>query len=73
MLGVELFDVETQSVQKVTIAERNLRQYRAIFRAHQDSVATYCRSRGLGCTQSTTEAPFEDLILRMMRTAGAVR
>ena len=30
------------------------------------------RGLGLGCTQTTTEIPFDDLILRMMRTAGAL-
>jgi hypothetical protein len=35
-------------------------------------VQTYARGFGLGCTQTTTEIPFDDLILRMMRTAGAL-
>jgi hypothetical protein len=27
----------------------------------------------LGCTRTSTEIPFDELILRMMRQAGAVR
>lgn len=70
---LELFDVETESVRKVTVTERNLRQYRAIFDRFQESVQTYCNTYGLGCTRTSTEIPFDELILKMMRTAGAVR
>jgi uncharacterized protein (DUF58 family) len=74
LLGdLELFDVETESIQKVTVTERNLRQYRAIFDRFQESIQTYCNTYGLGCTRTSTEIPFDELILKMMRTAGAVR
>jgi uncharacterized protein (DUF58 family) len=74
LLGdVELYDVETESVQKVTVTERNLRQYRRIFANFQESIQRYCRNYGLGCTRTSTEIPFDELILKMMRVAGAVR
>src|SRR5262245_20255708 len=74
LLGdVELYDVETQSMQKVTVTERNLRQYRRIFADFQQAIQQYCNRYGLGCTRTTTEIPFDELILKMMRTAGAVR
>ena len=74
LLGdLELYDVETESIQKVTVTERNLRQYRAIFDRFQESIQTYCNAYGLGCTRTSTEIPFDELILKMMRTAGAVR
>ena len=57
---------------KVTVTERNLRTYRRLFDEYQQSVATYCRNYGLNCTQATTAVKFNDLILRMMRVAGAV-
>ena len=60
-------------MRKVTITERNLRQYRQIFDRFQESVQRYCNTYGLGCTRTTTEIPFDELILRMMRIAGAVR
>ena len=37
---VELLDVETGAIRKVTITERNLRQYRRIFAAFLESVRT---------------------------------
>lgn len=74
LLGdMELYDIETESIQKVTVTEKNLRQYRKIFDGFQEAVQRYCRTYGLGCTRTSTEIPFDELILKMMRTAGAVR
>jgi uncharacterized protein (DUF58 family) len=73
MLGdVELFDIENATSRKVTVTENALRAYRRLFDDYQQAVAKYCRNYGLGCTQATTEIPFDDLILRMMRVAGAL-
>lgn len=73
LLGdMELFDVETESIQKVTVTERNLRRYRQLFDDFQASVQRYCNTYGLGCTRTLSDVPFDDLILKMMRTAGAV-
>jgi uncharacterized protein (DUF58 family) len=73
LLGdLELVDVETQSGRKVTVTERNLRQYRDIYNAFQESIQTYCRNYGLSCTRTPADVPFDELILRMMRLAGAI-
>lgn len=73
LLGdVELYDVENESVNRVTVTEKNLRAYRELFAAHQQSVARYCRQYNLSCTQSVSTIPFDDLVLRMMREAGVV-
>ena len=69
---VELVDVETGTIQKVTITERNLRQYRKIFADYLESVGRYCNTYGIGGTRSATEIPFDELLLRMMRAAGAL-
>ena len=69
---VELYDIENDASRKVTVTEKSLRAYRRLFDDYQQSVATYCRTYSLGCTQATTEIAFDELILRMMRTAGAV-
>lgn len=69
---IELYDVESSSTRKVTVTERNLRQYRAIFERFQQSLLRYCHGHGLGCTRTSTETPFDELILKMMRAAGEV-
>lgn len=70
---IELFDVETSSSRKVTVTERNVKQYRAIFERFQQSLLRYSRTYGLGCTRTSTEIPFDELILKMMRTAGQIK
>ena len=71
-LEIELVDVESESVRKVTVTERALREYRRVFAEFQNNVAAYGKKYGLGCTQTTNDVDFETLVLRMMRTAGAV-
>ncbi len=70
---VELYDVETGTLRKVTVTERNLRQYRELFGRFQESIQQYCNTYGIGCTRTSTEIPFDELILKMMRVAGAVQ
>lgn len=73
LLGdVELFDIENETTRKVTVTEGNLRTYKRLFAEHQQSVEAYCRTYALGCTQSSSRVAFDDLVLRMMRAAGAV-
>jgi uncharacterized protein (DUF58 family) len=69
---VELLDVESDTIRKVTITERNLRQYRRIFDAFLESVRNYCNTYGIGGTLASTAIPFDELLLRMMRAAGAL-
>ncbi|MCO6455165.1 MAG: DUF58 domain-containing protein [Pirellulaceae bacterium] len=70
---VELEDLETGQTRRVTVTERHLRQYRQAFAEFLERVEAYCCRHGLGCTRTTTQVPFEELVLRMMRSAGAVR
>jgi uncharacterized protein (DUF58 family) len=70
---IELVDIETDVGQKVTVSERALRQYKQIFADFKTSVQKYCNTYGLGCTRTSTEIPFDELILKMMRAAGAIQ
>ncbi len=70
---IELVDVENGSGQKVTITERALRQYKQIFQQFQQSVTRYCRTHSMGCVTASTAVPYDELILKMMRSAGGVR
>src|SRR5262245_1091222 len=74
MLGdVEMWDVESGLSRKVTVTEKNLRQYRQLFDEFQGKVQGYCNRHSVSCTQTSTEITFDELILRMMRQAGAVK
>jgi uncharacterized protein (DUF58 family) len=71
LLGdVELLDVETAMVRKVTVTERNLRDYKRLFNDHQTAVREYCRNYELGCTQSPSIVPFDDLLIQMMQLSA---
>lgn len=67
---IELEDVETGDRRKLTITERKLRQYKQLFEEFLASIDDYCRTYSLSCTRTTIDVPFDELILRMMRSAG---
>ena len=70
---VELEDIETRELRKVTITEKNLRQYREVFQAFLQSINAYCARIGTGCMTTPSDVPFDQLILGMMRQAGVAR
>jgi uncharacterized protein (DUF58 family) len=67
---IELHDVETGESRKITINERKLKQYQRVFADFLQSIEKYCRTYSLSCTRTTTDLPFDELVLRMMRAAG---
>ena len=69
---LELWDVETESIEKLTITERNIKQYEQIFTDFLQSIEQYCNTYGIAGIRTTTELPFDEMILRMMRSAGAL-
>jgi uncharacterized protein (DUF58 family) len=69
---LELRDVESGTTRKVTVSEAGLRQYRQVFRAFQDRLRDYCRQHSLSCTLAKTAVAFDELLLGMMRAAGAL-
>lgn len=70
---LDLLDVETQSLRKVTVTERSVRMYQQLYDQFVESVERYCNRYSLGYTAATTELAFDELILRMMRAAGVVQ
>jgi uncharacterized protein (DUF58 family) len=69
---VELRDVETDTLRKVTVSEAALRRYRQVFADFQKRLQDYCRRHEFSCTLASTAVPFDDLLLAMMRAASAV-
>lgn len=69
---IELHDVESDAVRKVTITERKLKEYEELFAGFLNDVETYCRNYGLAHTRATPDVPFDEVLMRMMRVAGAV-
>ncbi|MDG2381933.1 MAG: DUF58 domain-containing protein [Pirellulaceae bacterium] len=69
---VELVDAETRERKKVTVNERGLARYRQVFQQFLESSQDYAARYGMGYVQSSTELPFDELVLRMMRHSGTV-
>ena len=67
---IELDEVETGQRRKITVTEKKQKQYRQLFAEFLTSIETYCKTYSLSCTRSTTDLPFDELILRMMRASG---
>ncbi len=69
---IELRDIESGQTRKVTVTERKLRQYENLFQSFLRETETYCNTYGLSYTRATNDVPFDDVMLKMMRVAGAV-
>ena len=69
---VELVDSEDGETRTVTVTEKALRRYQAVWREFQDEIVKYCLAYGLSCTKASTEIPYDELVVRMMRETGAV-
>ncbi len=69
---LDLVDAETAAVRTVTVTERHLRQYRRVYADYMSRCERTCRRREVGYLHSTTEVPFEDLVLKVLRRAGAI-
>ena len=67
---IELDEMETGQRRKLTVTERKLKQYRQLFHEFLAAIETYCKTYSLSCTRSTTDLPFDELIMRMMRASG---
>jgi len=67
---VEFWDIENDSRRQVVIDERRLRRYREIFQKFLAGVEGYCRRYAIGYTRSTSDIPFDAMLMSMMRSAG---
>lgn len=73
LLGdIELEEVETGALRKLTVTERKLKQYTQLFQQFLEEIDLYCRNYSLSCTRTTIDVPFDELVLRMMREAGGL-
>ncbi|MEM1070007.1 MAG: DUF58 domain-containing protein [Planctomycetota bacterium] len=71
LLGdVELIDCETNRQKRLTVDARKLRKYREVFTDFVDSCKNYCIRRDIPHTIATTDVPFDQVIMAMMRSAA---
>lgn len=65
---VLLEDRETGRTLRVRVTERIAAAYRAAFVEHERSLRDYARAHNLFCAHGRSDQPFEEMVLRTMRT-----
>ena len=73
LLGdLRLTDTETGGMYEVTVNEGLVRAYEREFGAFLSGLERFCQRRGVGYRRATTDVPFEDFVLRMLRDGGGL-
>jgi len=73
LLGdLDLQDAETAAVRTVTVTERHLRQYERRFQAFLQDCERICRCREVGYLHSTSDVPFDEVVLKVLRAGSVV-
>lgn len=71
---LRLTDAETGGTYEVTVNEGLVRAYEQEFGTFLAGLDAFCRRRQIGYRRATTDLPFEDFVLRMLRDgSGLVR
>ena len=70
---LRLIESETGDAYEVTANETLLKRYHAEIDAFLATTAAHCAERGIAYGQATTAAPFEDLVLRVLRDGRMIQ
>ncbi len=70
---LRLVEAETGAALEVTSNESLLRRYREEVAAYNSGLETFCKQRGIAHALVTTNAPFEDIVLRALRDGVMLR
>jgi len=74
LLGdLRLTDCETGEASEVTASESVVADYRKAITAWLDELEQFCLRRAIGYARASTEVPFEDLVLRVLRDGMMLR
>ena len=70
---LQLFDIEDDDIAEVTISRALINRYKHNLEAYCSHVRDYCTRRGIAYLFTTTDVPFDQLILNYLRRRGLVR
>ena len=68
-----LVDCETGDLREVTISAKLLEEYKAEHKAFCAALESHCTTKAIPYFKTVTDAPFDELILRVFRTGGFLR
>jgi len=69
---LRLTDVEDDDVAEVTVSRALLEKYRQTLHAYCHSIKEYCARRGVSYLFTSTQVPFDQIVLSYFRTRGLV-
>jgi uncharacterized protein (DUF58 family) len=70
---LKLVDVEDEDAAEVTVNAALLRRYKENLAAYRAALYDFCTRRGVSCIFTTTQVPFDRLVLTYLRQRGLVR
>ena len=70
---VKLVDVEDDDVAEITVNSSLLQRYKENLAAYRAGLHEFCTRRGVSCLFTSTEVPFDRLVLTYLRQRGLVR
>ncbi|MEK6798550.1 MAG: DUF58 domain-containing protein [Planctomycetota bacterium] len=70
---LRLTDVEDADAAEVTVTRALLNRYRQTLRAYCEELKEYCSRRGVNYLFTTTEVPFDQIVLSYFRQRGLIR
>ena len=70
---LKLVDVEDADAAEVTVSLPLLRRYKENLAAYRADLHEFCARRGVNCLFTSTEVPFDRLVLTYLRQRGLVR
>ncbi|HEY3964243.1 MAG TPA: DUF58 domain-containing protein [Planctomycetaceae bacterium] len=70
---LKLVDVEDQDVAEITVSRALLKRYKDNLAAYRAQLYEFCTRRGVACLFTSTQVPFETLVLTYLRQRGLVR
>ena len=70
---LKLVDVEDDDMAEITVNGPLLRRYKANLNAYRTALHDFCTKRGVNCLFTSTQVPFDRLVLTYLRQRGLVR
>ena len=70
---VRLVDHETGEFREVTITPRVLKKYREAHEAYRKEIANFCGTKQVAYHALSTDTPFDEAVLEVLRAGGLVR
>ncbi len=70
---LQLVDCETGEHRDITLTPRLMSRYRAAHTAWRESIATFCTQRQVPYFDAPVDVPFEDIVLKILRSGGLLR